>query len=349
MRIAQVSPLFESVPPKLYGGTERIVSYLTEELVKRGHEVTLFASGDSQTSARLVSPWCCALRLHKECLDQVVHHFTMMEMVQMEIENFDIVHYHIDYLHFPLSSRSRKPNISTVHGRLDIPDLVPLYNQYKGIPLVSISNFQQKPFPDNNWVGNVYHGLPQNLYNANYNNGKYLAFVGRFSRDKRPDRAIELAIRTGIPIKLAAKIGDQDIEYYESVVKPLLNHPLVEFVGEIGESEKNEFLGNALALVFLIDWPEPFGLVMIEAMACGTPVVAWRNGSVPEVIDDGVSGIVVDSMDEAIHAMNVIGELDRRKVRETFEMRFSVEKMTDSYLQLYQKMIEYKSVSEIKI
>lgn len=347
MRIAQVSPLFESVPPKLYGGTERIVSYLTEELVQRGHEVTLFASGDSITKARLVAPWCCALRLQEDCRDQTAHHFTMLEMVQKEIENFDIVHYHIDYLHYPLSRRSRIPHISTLHGRLDTPDLAPLYREYKDIPVVSISDSQRRPLPDINWHSTVYHGLPENLYNLVDKEGKYLAFIGRFSPEKRADRAIELAIKTGIPIKLAAKIETLDLEYFEEVIKPLLDHPLVEYIGEIGEEDKNEFLGNALALVFLIDWPEPFGLVMIESMACGTPVIAWKNGSVPEIIDHGRSGYIVSSMEEAEQAVKNLSLLDKKKVRETFEQRFSTKRMVDDYLEVYEEIIKGKKLTDV--
>jgi glycosyltransferase involved in cell wall biosynthesis len=349
MRIAQVSPLFESVPPKLYGGTERIVSYLTEELVHLGHEVTLFASGDSVTKARLVSPWCCALRLQEDCKDQIVHHFTMLEMVQKEIKNFDIIHYHIDYLHFPLSRRSKTPNISTLHGRLDTPDLRPLYKEYADIPVISISDSQRRPLPSINWQKTVYHGLPEDLYKLTPNDGKYLAFIGRFSPEKRADRAIELAIKTGIPIKLAAKVEKLDQEYFETTIKPLLNHPLVEYIGEIGESDKNEFLGNALALIFLIDWPEPFGLVMIEAMACGTPVIAWNNGSVPEIIDHGSSGYIVSSMKEAEEAVLNLHKLKKSKVREVFETRFSAKKMAESYLDAYGEIIKEKRLSDFDL
>ncbi|HEY8402868.1 MAG TPA: glycosyltransferase family 4 protein, partial [Cytophagaceae bacterium] len=331
MRIAQVAPLYESVPPKLYGGTERIVSYLTEELVNRGHEVTLFASGDSVTKARLLSPWCCSLRLQENCMDQMAHHFTMMEMVQKEKERFDIIHFHIDYLHFPISRRSNIPHITTLHGRLDIPDIYPLYQEYKDIPVVSISNSQRIPLPENNWKRTIYHGLPTGVYKPHFDKGEYLAFIGRFSPEKRADRAIEAAILAGIPIKLAAKIDKSEMEYFEANIKPLMNHPLVEFVGEIGESEKNEFLGNAKALMFLIDWPEPFGLVMIESMACGTPVIAWKNGSVPEIIDNGESGFIVESMDETIRAIKEIDKIDRSRVRQLFESRFSLDRMVQNY------------------
>lgn len=349
MRIAQVSPLFESVPPKLYGGTERVVSFLTEELVRQGHEVTLFASGDSVTKARLVAPWCCALRLQKDCRDQIAHHYTMLEMVQKEIENFDIVHYHIDYLHYPLSKRSKVPHVTTLHGRLNIPDLQPLYREYNDIPVISISNSQREPLPDINWQKTIYHGLPENLYSLKENQGKYLAFIGRFSPEKGIDRAIELAIKTGIPLKIAAKIEQLDIEYFETTIKPMLDHPLIEFVGEIGEADKNEFLGNALALLFLINWPEPFGLAMIEAMACGTPVIAWKNGSVPEIVDHENSGFIVSSMSEAEEAIKNISALSKKKVRGIFENRFSAKKMTENYIETYEEVIKEKRLSDFGV
>jgi glycosyltransferase involved in cell wall biosynthesis len=349
MKIAQVSPLYESVPPKLYGGTERIVSYLTEELVKQGHEVTLFASGDSVTKARLVSPYCCALRLQADCKDQIAHHFKMIEMVQREINNFDIVHYHIDYLHFPLSRRSKIPHITTLHGRLDIPDLASIYNEYSDIPLISISNSQRGPFPNLNWNRTVYHGLPEDLYKGYQEDGDYLAFIGRFSPEKRPERAIEIAERTGNQLKMAAKIEVLDHEYYEQVVVPLLEKPMVEYVGEIGEKDKNEFLGKAKALLFLIDWPEPFGLVMIEAMACGTPVIAWNKGSVPEIVEHGVTGFIVNNMEEAYEAVNNLHTIDRRKVREAFEKKFSVKKMVESYLDAYEELIKIKKLSDFDL
>ena len=349
MRIAQVSPLYESVPPKLYGGTERIVSYLTEELVNMGHEVTLFASGDSVTRAKLIAPWCCALRLQDNCIDQLAHHIHMLEMVQKDIEDFDIIHYHIDYLHFPLSRRSNKPHVTTLHGRLDIPDLVPLYKEYPEMPIVSISDFHRKPLTNVNWKGTVYHGLPEDFLKPKFEEGKYLAFIGRFSPEKRADRAIEIAIKAGIPIKLAAKVDKADKEYFESTIEPLLNHPLVEFVGEINESQKSDFLGNAIALLFLIDWPEPFGLVMIESMACGTPVIAYRNGSVPEVIDEGITGCIVESQEEAFAAVKKIKDLSREKVRQQFVKRFSAKRMAKDYVNLYEEMILEKSLPQIKL
>jgi glycosyltransferase involved in cell wall biosynthesis len=349
MRIAQVSPLYESVPPKLYGGTERVVSYLTEELVKQGHEVTLFASGDSITKAKLRS--CCdkALRLDPSCLDQIAPHITLLEMVHKELEDFDIIHYHLDYLHYPLSRRNHLvPQISTLHGRLDLPELRPLYNEYKEMPLISISRSQQNPLPFVNWKGTIYHGLPLEIYKGKENPGKYLAFIGRVSHEKRIDRAIEIARRTGIPLKIAAKIGKPDEEYFENIIKPLLNDPLIEFVGEIGEQDKNEFLGNALALLFPIDWPEPFGLVMIESMACGTPVIGWRIGSVPEIIDEGVSGFIVESIEESVEAVKAIASLNRKVVREIFEKRFSAYGMAKNYLEVYEDMVKVKSIDEAK-
>jgi glycosyltransferase involved in cell wall biosynthesis len=349
MRIAQVSPLYESVPPQLYGGTERVVSYLTEELIRQGHEVTLFATGDSLTKANLRVCTEKSLRLDLACQDQLAPHFAMLEMVYNELGNFDLIHFHIDYLHFPLSRRNHKvPHITTLHGRLDLPELQPLYKEYKEIPLVSISNSQRKPLPLVNWKGTIYHGLPLSLYNIYESPGKYLAFVGRMSPEKRVDRAIEIALKTGIPLKIAAKIGKADEEYFETKIKPLLGNPLIEFVGEIGEKDKNEFMGNAIALLFPIDWPEPFGLVMIEAMACGTPTIGWRNGSVEEIIDDGVSGFVVESIEESVEAVNKITSLNRTTVREAFEKRFSSIAMTKNYLELYEELINVRSIDEAK-
>jgi glycosyltransferase involved in cell wall biosynthesis len=346
MRIAQVAPLFESVPPKTYGGTERIVSYLTEELVRLGHDVTLFASGDSKTSARLVSPYCCALRLDSKVEDPIVHHFNMMEMVQNEIENFDIIHYHIDYLHFPLSRRSMAPHITTLHGRLDLADLQFLYNEYKEMPVVSISNSQRIPLSQSNWKKTIYHGLPPDLYRPTYSSGSYLAFIGRFSPEKGPEKAIEIAKKIGIPLKIAAKVDKKDQAYFEEVIMPLLDHPLIENIGEIGESEKEGFLGNALALLFPINWPEPFGLVMIESMACGTPVIAFDFGSVQEIMEDGISGHIVHSVDEAVQAVANIDRIERKGVRDYFDRRFSSVRMAMDYVDLYEEMAKVKSLSD---
>ncbi len=339
MRIAQVSPLYESVPPKLYGGTERVVSYLTEELMAAGHDVTLFASGDSVTTAKLV-PMCeHSLRLDSRCVDQAAHHVRMIDEVYRSAYKFDFIHFHVDYLHFPLSSRQRLPHVTTLHGRLDIPDLQPLYRTFPDEPVVSISDDQRRPLDWLNWKGTVYHGLPSDALAFHASPGQYLAFLGRMSPEKRPDRAIQIARRTGIPLKMAAKVDRADRDYFEAKIRPLMNTELVEFVGEIGEHEKNEFLGNALALLFPIDWPEPFGLAMIEALACGTPVIAWRRGSVPELIDDGETGFVVDDLDEAEDAVSRLGTIQRRHCRAVFDRRFTAAGMAERYVQVYRQVI----------
>ena len=286
MRIAQVAPLFESVPPKYYGGTERVVSYLTEELVCQGHEVTLFASGDSVTKAHLVAACRRSLRLDKHCIDQLSHQVLMLEHVFQRAAEFDIVHFHVDYLHFPLSRREQLTHVTTLHGQLDIPDLVPLYHEFRDMPVVSISNCQREPLPWANWQATIYHGVPADTYQFRAEPGSYLAFLGRISPEKRVDRAIKIARQVQIPLKIAAKVDRVDKDYFEAVVEPLLRDSLIEFVGEIGDGEKDEFLGHAYALLFPIDWPEPFGLAMIEAMACGTPVIAYRSGAVPEVMEN---------------------------------------------------------------
>ena len=339
MRIAQVSPLYESVPPKYYGGTERIVSYLTEELVRQGHEVTLFASADSVTRAHLISPCKRSLRLDKDCVDPIAHHILLLEQVFQMADEFDIIHFHIDYIHFPLFRRCHTPHLTTLHGRLDIRDIAPLYQEFREIPVVSISNAQQRQMPWLNWMGTVYHGLPKDLYRLHEVPGKYLAFLGRISPEKRPDRAIKIAERAGMELKMAAKVDKADKEYFETVIRPMLNSPFVEFIGEIREGEKDEFLGNAYALLFPIDWPEPFGLVVIEAMACGTPVIAWRCGSVPEVIRDGINGFIVDSLEEAVKAVERTRYLKRRVCRKIFEQRFTATRMAKDYLCLYEEAI----------
>jgi len=340
MKIAQIAPLAECVPPKLYGGTERIVSFLTEELVRQGHEVTLFASGDSVTSAELVA--CCdmALRLNPAVRDPLPYHIMMLEHVRRRAHEFDVLHFHIDLLHFPLIKEFAHRTVTTLHGRLDLPDLKPFYQAFPDIPLVSISNDQRKPMPPVNWSGTVLHGLPLDLlpYTAKPK-GDYFAFLGRISPEKRPDRAIEIANRTGIPLKIAAKVDKADQAYWDEMIAPLVaSSPLVEFIGEINEHQKADFLGNARALLFPIDWPEPFGLVMIEAMACGTPVIAFPCGAVPEVIDDGVSGFIVRDMDEAVSAAGRLHALDRGVVRQTFERRFSAERMARDYLSIYSSL-----------
>jgi glycosyltransferase involved in cell wall biosynthesis len=340
MRIAQVAPLYESVPPKFYGGTERVVSWLTEELVRLGHDVTLFASGDSLTSAKLI-PMCSeALRLSPHCIDQLAHHIVLVETVFRERANFDLVHFHIDYLHFPVSRREPIAGITTLHGRLDLPDLVPLYRTYPEMPVVSISNAQREPLPWLNWLGTVRHGLPADSFKCHAAPGKYLAFLGRISPEKGLDRAIEIAKRVNMPLKVAAKIDRADSEYFEASIKSLLSHPLVEFIGEIGNDDKNDFLGNAAALLFPIQWPEPFGLVMIEAMACGTPVIAYPKGSVPEIMKDGVTGFIVADEDAAVKAIGRLGEIDREKCRQYFEQHFTSARMAQDYLNIYQRQIE---------
>jgi len=348
MKIAQVAPLYERVPPMSYGGTERIVSYLTEELIRQGHEVTLFASGDSLTKARLVAACERALRLCPDYLDCMPHNFLQLEQVFQRAASFDIIHFHIDFLHFPFSRRMDIAHVTTLHGRLDIPDLVSLYHEFTDMPVISISNAQRTPLSWINWQGTVYHGLPLDLYELKADRGSYLAFLGRISPEKRVDRAIEIAKAVNMKIKIAAKIDEVDRDYVEREIRHLLDHPLVEFVGEIGDEEKSEFLGNAYALLFPIDWCEPFGLVMIEAMACGTPVVAYRQGSVPEVIDNGVTGFVVESIEEAIRALKQIDHLDRKRCREIFEERFSVERMTRDYIKIYEKLIATKPRRSIK-
>jgi len=339
LRIAQVAPLYESVPPTHYGGTERIVSYLTEELVAQGHDVTLFASGDSRTKATLVAACPRSLRLDPACVDQLAHHVLMLERVMQRADEFDIVHFHIDYLHFPLSRRQRLTQVTTLHGRLDIPDLVPLYNEFREMPLVSISNAQRAPLPWVNWQDTVYHGLPVDRYRFRPETGQYLACLGRISPEKGIDRAIEIAKQVGIPLKIAAKVDRADRDYFAQVIEPLLDHPLVEYLGEIGDDRKDEFLGNAYALLFPIDWPEPFGIVMIEAMACGTPVIAYSSGSVPEVMEQGRTGFIVDQLEDAVQAVRRVPLLSRARCREIFEERFTAARMARDYLDVYTRLI----------
>ena len=339
MKIAQIAPLYESVPPKYYGGTERVVSYLTEELVRQGHDVTLFASGDSVTEARLIAGSPKSLRSDETCVDQLSHHIRLIDLVSKNAADFDILHFHIDYLHFPFSTRQNVPHVTTLHGRLDLPDLCPLYRQFNKVPVVSISNSQREPLSWLNWQDTVYHGLPLDLYQFHAEPEDYLAFIGRISPEKRVDRAIEIAQRVGSKLKIAAKVDPVDEKYFESDIQPLLDNADVEFVGEIGEREKDDFLGNARALLFPIDWPEPFGLVMIEAMACGTPVIAYQGGSVPEVLEDGVTGCIVDNLEDAVCAFDRLETISRRRCREVFEERFSAERMARDYLRLYQRLV----------
>ncbi len=340
MKIAQISPLYESVPPQMYGGTERVVSYLTDELVRQGHNVSLFASGDSVTKAKLIPVCSSALRLNKECVDPITHHVIQMEYVREMINDFDILHYHTDYLHFAFSQSNSRPHITTLHGRLDLPDLKFVYDKFSHIPVVSISNSQRFPLPMANWVRTVYHGLPEDLYTLGSGKGGYAAFIGRISPEKRVDRAIEIALKAGIPLKIAAKIDKVDQVYFEKEIRHLLDHPLIEFVGEIGDSQKNEFLGNAQCLLFPIDWPEPFGMVMIEAMACGTPVIAFKNGSVPEVIDEEFTGYIVSDIEEAVTAVNNLHKISREKCRKFFAERFSARRMAEDYVETYLRVID---------
>jgi glycosyltransferase involved in cell wall biosynthesis len=339
MRIAQVAPLVESVPPPGYGGTERVVSYLTEELVKQGHDVTLFASGDSRTSAELVACASQSLRLDDAVIDPLAHQVVQLEAVAAAADRFDIIHWHVDYFHFPMSRRLGVPNVTTLHGRLDLPDLQPVYDEFTEMPVVSISNDQRLPLPQANWAATVHHGMPLDELLPRTEPGDYLAFLGRISPEKRADRAIEVARRARMPLRIAAKIDDQDREYFEREIEPLLGQDHVDFAGEIGPQEKNEFLGHARALLFPIDWNEPFGLAMIEAMACATPVIAYRSGSVPEVIDEGATGFIVEDIEGAAAAVGRLEEVDRAGVRARFERRFDVARMARDYVAVYERLV----------
>jgi glycosyltransferase involved in cell wall biosynthesis len=340
MKIAQIAPLMESVPPRLYGGTERIVSYLSDELVAQGHEVTLFASGDSITTAELVPCVPQALRLNPKVRDPLPYYMLMLDRVRRMSSDFDMLHFHIDQFQFPLFRSRASRTVTTLHGRQDLPDLVPLYFGFSDMPLVSISNNQRLPVPEANFAATVYHGLPTNLHRPLHGPaGDYVAFLGRISPEKRPDRAISIARALGVPLKIAAKVDRVDEAYFRSEIEPLLDGPGVEFIGEINEHQKTQFLGAARALLFPVDWPEPFGLSMIEAMACGTPVLAFRRGSVPEIIDDGVTGMMVDSVEEAIAALPRVMALDRKKVRQRFEKRFSATRMANDYVSVYRSLM----------
>ena len=339
MRIALVAPLAEAVPPKLYGGTERVVSWLAEELVRQGHKVTLFASGGSHTEADLVACAPQSLRL-AGCRDHLGSTLAMLREVRRRAGDFDIIHFHVDLLPQALFHDLAHKCLVTLHGRLDLPDALPLYKAYPEMPLVSISNAQRRPMPlDANWLATIPHGLPPRVCPFSPDGGSYLAFLGRISPEKRPDRAIEIAKQAGIPLKLAAKVDAADLAYFKTQIEPLLDHPLIEFIGEIGETQKSEFLGKARALLFPIDWPEPFGLVMIEAMSAGTPVIAWRNGSVPEVITDHVSGVIVDSLDAAVAAVQETAKMSRAPVRGEFEARFTVARMARNYVAAYRLLL----------
>jgi glycosyltransferase involved in cell wall biosynthesis len=339
LRVAVVAPLFESVPPKLYGGTERVVSYLTEELAAQGHEVTLFATADSNTRAALRPMARQGLRLDPGCRDPLAYHLVMLDHVLEEAAGFDIVHFHLDYLQLPFARRLGVPAVTTMHSRLDIPELSMVHRRFRDVPLVSISDAQRRTMAWANWLATVHHGLPPQLYPFSARAGSYLAFLGRISPEKRPDRAIRLARRAGIPLRIAAKVEKSDLQYFEEVIRPQIKAPAVEFIGEIGEADKARFLGDALALLFPIDWPEPFGLVMIEAMACGTPVLAWRRGSVPEILVDGTTGFVVDDEQAAAAAIDRIPGLDRAACRRVFEQRFSAQRMARDYLAVYRRLL----------
>jgi glycosyltransferase involved in cell wall biosynthesis len=327
------------VPPHGYGGTERVVAVLTEELVRRGHDVTLFASADSRTSARLMPACPRSLRTESGSVDSLAPHLIMLEQVSRAAACFDVLHFHVDYLHYPLTRRVGWPSVTTLHGRLDVPELEGVYDEFGEMPVVSISDAQRRPLPQANWQATVHHGLPQDLFTFRDRPGPYLAFLGRISPEKRVDRAVEIARRVGLPLRVAAKIDRTDRAYFDREIAPLFELPFVEYLGEINERQKDAFLGNALALLFPIDWAEPFGLVMIEAMACGTPVVAWRGGSVDEVVADGVSGFIVESMDEAVEATRRVDGLSRRACRRHFEAAFTAARMAADYLAVYEDLL----------
>jgi len=340
LRIAQIAPLYESVPPRLYGGTERVVSYITEELVRRGHEVTLFAAGDSDTRANLMPGCPQALRLQgKPELGSSLQLAMLTEVFETARENFDIVHTHIDYWSFPFARLTRVPTVTTMHGRLDIPELHPVYYRFPEAALVSISESQRAPLAEMNWVATVYHGIPRNLLSFNERQGKYLAFIGRISPEKGIDVAIDVALKSGVPLKIAAKVDAVDREYFAAVIKPRIKPPMIEYIGEIDDVQKSEFLGGALALLFAIDWPEPFGLAMIEALACGTPVIARPCGSVPEVIKPGITGFLASEIDELVAAVGKIDSIPREQCRREFEERFTSEVMIAKYERVYHSLI----------
>jgi glycosyltransferase involved in cell wall biosynthesis len=340
MKIAQIAPLIESVPPRFYGGTERIVSYLTEELVGLGHEVTLFASGDSITSANLVPCVPQALRLNPNVRDPIPYYMLMLDRVRQQADEFDVLHFHVDQLHFPPFRPIAGRTVTTLHGRQDLPDLPPLYAGFRDMPLVSISNAQRRPVSTANFIATVHHGIPIGLYRpTELARGGYLAFLGRISPEKRPDRAIAIARALGIPLQIAAKVDRVDEAYFRTQIEPLLDGGGVAFVGEIDEHQKRKFLGDAIALLFPVDWPEPFGLSMIEAMACGTPVLAFRCGSVPEIVEDGTTGVIVESFEEAIAAFPRLLALDRKKVRQRFQQRFSATRMAHDYVDVYRSLL----------
>jgi len=338
MRIAQIAPLTESVPPRLYGGTERVVSFLTEQLVDMGHDVTLFASGDSRTSAELAAVWPTALRFDAGLRDAFAPHMLMIEQVSRRADEFDVLHCHLDYWPFSVLSRQDTPFLTTMHGRLDLPELQPIYDCFPDVPLVSISDAQRAPVPDANFIATVQHGLPIDLLTPRRTEPRYLAFLGRICPEKRPDRAIRIAREAGIPLKIAAKVDRVDEAYFRDTIRPMIDGHDVELIGEINDAEKPDFLSGAIALLVPIDWPEPFGLVMIEAMACGTPVIAFNRGSVPEIVEHGVTGLIVEDEVAAVAAIRRIPSLSRAVVRRNFEQRFTAERMAEDYLALYRRL-----------
>jgi glycosyltransferase involved in cell wall biosynthesis len=342
MRIAQVTPLTEAVPPKLYGGTERVVHWLTEELVTLGNDVTLFASGDSKTSARLDAIWPKALRLDGSVRDPNALHMVMLERVRQKCddEEFDFLHFHLDYYPFSLFSRQPTPFLTTLHGRLDLPEHQPVFTTFSSVPVISISNSQRRPVPQANWIGTIHHGLPENLLTPRPVTPSYLGVLGRIAPEKGVDRAIKIAIRCGIPLKIAAKIDRADEEYFAEVIRPMIDHPLVEYIGEISDREKSDFLSGAMGLLVPIDWPEPFGLVMIEAMACGTPVIAYNRGSVPEIVEQDLTGFIVEDEISAVAAVDRLHQLDRGMIRKQFEARFTARRMALDYLAAYRSLME---------
>jgi glycosyltransferase involved in cell wall biosynthesis len=339
MRIAQIAPLAESVPPKLYGGTERVVSWLTEELVSLGHEVTLFASGDSRTRANLLPVCPRALRLRRPRSDPAAACAALLDAVAERADDFDVIHCHIDWVHLPLLRRLGTPFLTTLHGRLDLPDLPSTAKRFPDAQFVSISASQRAPLPGLNWLATIHHGLPQDLLKLSERPEGYLAFLGRISPEKGPDIAIRVAHAAGLQLRVAAKIPRAQNRYFNETIKPLLDQNNVEFVGEVNERQKQDFLGNAAALLFPINWPEPFGLVMIEAMACGTPVIAWPRGSVPEIVEDGITGFLVESEAEAVAAIGRIRDLDRRHIRERFDERFTARRMAEEYINSYRMLM----------
>ena len=349
MRIAQVSPLVEPVPPVTYGGTERVVAYLTEALVDLGHDVTLIASGDSRTRARLVPASERALRLDPGCRDALLHHIRQVELVAGLADSFDLIHFHTGFLHMPVARRLPTPSLTTLHGRLDVPDILPLMRSMPDTPLVSISDAQRRPLPDANWLGTAYNAIPADLHAYSATPDDYAVFVGRISPEKRVDRAIAIARRAGVPLKVAAKVDPVDRAYFDQVVAPLLQGDGVEFLGEIDEHAKGALLSRARALLFPIDWPEPFGMVVIEALACGTPVVAWRNGSVPELLEHGRTGWIVDSVEAGAEGLARIGEIDRRACREDFERRFTAARMARDYTAIYERLLGQSGLPRLEV